>query len=129
MGTIHKVIITDKMAVKVPPVGCLLLLSLLLRTVMCLDLGHGGVYDSDEAKLYWEKRFGNLFSDLASIQKKAMSRTQSPVISEPPLLEPALVTELEDNEVEEVEEGEEEVTATSTPVYPIIYYHYYPSNT
>ena len=28
----------------------------------------GGVYDSDEAKVYWEKRFGNLFADLASIQ-------------------------------------------------------------
>ena len=28
----------------------------------------GGVYDSAEAKLYWEKRFGNLFADLATIQ-------------------------------------------------------------
>ena len=56
-------------------------------------------------------------------QKKAMSRTQSPVVSEAPLLEPGLVTELVDNEVEE------EVNVTTTPVYPIIYYHYYPSNT
>ena len=62
-----------------------------------------------------------------------MSQTQSPVISQPPLLEPALVTELEDNEVEEDVVEEEDVTATvtasSSPVYPIIYYHYYPSNT
>ena len=28
----------------------------------------GGVYDSDEAKVYWKKRFGNLFADLATIQ-------------------------------------------------------------
>ena len=57
-----------------------------------------------------------------------MSQTQSPVISQPPLLEPALVTELKDNEVEEgVVNEEEDVTATATvsssPVYPIIYYH------
>ena len=58
-------------------------------------------------------------------QKKAMSQPQSPVISEEPLLEPGLVTELVDNEVEEVED----VTTTSTPVYSVIYYHYYPSNT
>ena len=67
-------------------------------------------------------------------QKKAMSRTQSPVIPEEPLLEPGLVSQLVENEVEEeVEEEEADVITTnivtSTPVYPIIYYHYYPSNT
>ena len=58
-------------------------------------------------------------------QKKAMSQQQSPVISEEPLLEPGLVTELVDNEVVEVKE----VTTISTPVYSVIYYNYYPSNT
>ena len=59
-----------------------------------------------------------------------MSRPQSPVISEEPLLEPAQLTQLMDIEVEEVEDATNTVIiSTSTPVYPIIYYHYYPSNT
>ena len=33
----------------------------------------GGVYDSDEAKVYWKKRFGNLFADLATIQVRFRS--------------------------------------------------------
>ena len=61
-----------------------------------------------------------------------MSRPQSPVISEEPLLEPGQLTDLVDNQVEEEEEDDVTATATvvtSTPLYPIIYYHYYPSNT
>ena len=38
-------------------------------TRIILDLYFvGGVYDSPEAKLYWSRRFGNLFTNLASIQ-------------------------------------------------------------
>ena len=55
-----------------------------------------------------------------------MSRPQSPVVSEEPLLEPGLVTELVDNELEE----DANATSTPTPVYSIIYYpYYYRSNT
>ena len=52
-----------------------------------------------------------------------MSRPQSPVISEEPLLEPGLVTELVDNELEE--DANATSTSTPTPVYSIIYYPYY----
>ena len=58
-----------------------------------------------------------------------MSRPQSPVISEEPLLEPGLVTELVDNELEE-DAIATNATSTPTPVYSIIYYpYYYRSNT
>ena len=58
-----------------------------------------------------------------------MSRPQSPVISEEPLLEPGVVTELVDNELEE-DAITTNAISTSTPLYSIIYYpYYYRSNT
>merc|ERR1712106_977413 len=39
-----------------------LLVLTVLRSCRALDLGHGGVYDSPAAALYWEERFGDLFA-------------------------------------------------------------------
>merc|ERR1711892_1293504 len=39
-----------------------LLVITVLSSCRALDLGHGGVYDSPAAALYWEERFGDLFA-------------------------------------------------------------------
>ena len=73
----------------------------------------GGVYDSPEAQEYWSQRFGDLFSNIRSLQKTAVTADPSKVVTES--LEP--VTETEDDDVKIK-------TTSQYPVYPVIYYPY-----
>ena len=79
----------------------------------------GGVYDSPEAQEYWSQRFGDLFSNIRSLQKTAVTAEPSKVVTES--LEPVTETET----TSETEDEDVKIKTTSQyPVYPVLYYPY-----
>merc|ERR1711892_1554528 len=75
-----------------------LLVITVLSSCRALDLGHGGVYDSPAAALYWEERFGDLFAGglgvlaLGAIQENI--DVDPSLIKEQPTSEPSQETSL-----------------------------------
>lgn len=88
-----------------------------------LDLLHGGVYDSPEAQAYWSRRFGDLFANLADIQKSSVTKNPEPTVLIEELEEEN--EDLSDNSVTTVEDIVTEAShlvQKQYPSFPVIYY-------